>query len=258
MGIITVPAIVWAIVATHSRGGLLGLAAVHFAVFARKYRLNAFVLIPVCIVAAGLVMFTGAFFDRSTLGSSTGSALDDSSMDRLYFWQAALKMAISRPFTGVGLASFRSAVWFYTEHWRGYQDQVAHSTWMTVLGEIGFPGLAAFLAMIYYMFRTISRSYRLLVRANPPPIIRSSVIGLFGGLVGFCVSGTFLTQAYTWQIPILLAFTIAIGRYAASLPIDPDAVAKPDGSASPYSDGGSLATAASFRAAGEASGLEFT
>ncbi len=35
---------------------------------------------------------------------------------------------------------------------------------------------------------------------------------LKGGLIGFMVSGTFLTQAFTWPIYIILALTIALEK----------------------------------------------
>ena len=46
---------------------------------------------------------------------------------------------------------------------------------------------------------------------------------LLAGLAGFMLSGTFLTQGFTWPLYIQLALTVAIGRYAMEL--DPDRTA---------------------------------
>jgi hypothetical protein len=35
---------------------------------------------------------------------------------------------------------------------------------------------------------------------------------LVAGIAGFVVSGTFLTQGFTWPVYILLALAVAVGR----------------------------------------------
>jgi hypothetical protein len=41
---------------------------------------------------------------------------------------------------------------------------------------------------------------------------------LIAGMAGFIVSGTFLTQGFTWPIYIMLALTVAVARRAESMP----------------------------------------
>jgi hypothetical protein len=38
-------------------------------------------------------------------------------------------------------------------------------------------------------------------------------VGTYAGLVGFCVSGTFLSQGFLWPIYIITSISIAIANY---------------------------------------------
>jgi hypothetical protein len=45
------------------------------------------------------------------------------------------------------------------------------------------------------------------------PGIAQTGPALLSGMVGFCTSGTFLTQGFTWPLYILMALTIALTHY---------------------------------------------
>ncbi|OYW60074.1 MAG: hypothetical protein B7Y84_07350 [Azorhizobium sp. 32-67-21] len=44
------------------------------------------------------------------------------------------------------------------------------------------------------------------------PKLHTAAYALAAGLAGFCVSGTFLTQGFTWPFYIIFALTIALSR----------------------------------------------
>lgn len=212
LGRVAVPGILWCIIATQSRGGLIGVFAVFAVIGMRMIRSRLLVaalgaaLILVLAVATNIAV-------RPDLGNSLGG-LDDSALDRIRAWHAALNMAFDRPLFGVGLSNFPESMYFYSERWSNFRDMAAHSTWLTVLAETGLPGFIAFIGMIIAMFKSLTRSMAKLADANAPQIATAMAVSLLAGLCGFCAAGTFLTQAFTWPIYIMLALTVAIGRYA--------------------------------------------
>ncbi|MFO1161063.1 MAG: O-antigen ligase family protein [Reyranellaceae bacterium] len=200
-----------AIIATQSRGGLMGAVAVAGVLGSRMIKSKA------VLIAIGLLALLGLFAAAGISGRSSGGAaesgIDESSMGRLYAWGAAWRMALGRPLTGVGLDNFTSNYFFYSGHWDGMNHAV-HSTWFGVLGETGFPGLIAFLVMIVLTARTAWRTQTSAHRQALPPHVREMSLALPAGIVGFCVSGTFLTQGFTWPFYILLALSAATSQYA--------------------------------------------
>jgi putative inorganic carbon (hco3(-)) transporter len=212
LGLAAIPTILAAIVFTQSRGGLIGVLAVVAASALRMFKVKT--MIAVVGVAVAFVLFSSLQISTRPDISATTAAIDESSMDRLYAWRAAVNMAIARPLTGVGLSNFSDSIYFYTERWATFRDMVAHSTWFTVLGETGFPGAILFVAMIVSTFLSANRSTRLLNSSGAPEIMRAIAPALISALAGFCAAGTFLTQTFTWPIYILVALTVGVRRIA--------------------------------------------
>ncbi len=200
-----------AIIATQSRGGLLGIAAV-LGVFGNRMIRSKALLLAIA-GAALLVLFAAAGISGRSSGGAGEEGIDESSMGRIYAWGAAWNMALSRPLTGVGLDNFVSNYFFYSSHWDG-KNHAVHSTWFGVMGETGFPGIAAFVTMIALSIRTAFRASRRLDANAAPADARAMGVALTAGLPAFCVSGTFLTQGFTWPVYIQLALTVAVERYA--------------------------------------------
>ncbi|MEZ5843440.1 MAG: O-antigen ligase family protein [Hyphomicrobiaceae bacterium] len=201
---------IWAIICTQSRGGLLGILTVFGVVGWRKVR-SKFLLIGVG-GAAALALFIAMGINKRASGGAHEEGIDESAMGRIYAWGAAWKMATSRPLTGVGLDNFVANYFFYSDHWDG-QNHAVHSTWFNVLSETGFPGFLVFVALVVVCLMSTHASGRALQQARAPPAVQAMALALFSGLCGFAVAGTFLTQGFTWPIYILLALTAATGRY---------------------------------------------
>lgn len=196
------------VIATQSRGGLLGIAAVISFFIYQKVK-NPVVV--ACIGAVGIlamVAFAG-IADRQSGGSHEGG-VDESAMGRIYAWQAAINMAIHNPLTGVGVNNFVVNYYFYSPHWDG-KNHAVHSTWFQVLGETGIVGICIFILVIACIYRSLNRVFLINTQLNDEKIAVNAK-ALKGGLIGFMVSGTFLTQAFTWPIYIILALTIALEK----------------------------------------------
>lgn len=200
--------VIYGIVATQSRGGLLGLVAVI------GYFLLTRVKNPLVIVSAftiGLiVLMTVAGISERQSGGAAETGLGESAMGRIYAWQAALSMAFSNPLTGVGLDNFYANYFFHSPFWDG-KNHAVHSTWFQVLAETGFVGFALFTLLLIVLYRILQRSERLVKQIEVTGLV-TTVHALKGGFLGFLVSGTFLTQAFTWPFYIIFSLSIALER----------------------------------------------
>ncbi|MEH0760059.1 O-antigen ligase family protein [Vibrio sp. 16] len=211
LGIVGVLLAIWAVLATQSRGGLLGSLAV-FGMFGLRLIKSKTLLVTLGVIAASALFLAAGISDRQS-GGAAEEGIDASAMGRLYAWEAAFKMAVSNPLTGVGLDNFYVNYFFYSPHWDGLNHAV-HSTWFGVLAETGFLGLLVFIWLIIGLLKT-SRQTMKSLDANPAlfsPLFVATSMAVYAGIVGTIVSGTFLTQGFTWPIYILAALCIAISR----------------------------------------------
>jgi putative inorganic carbon (HCO3(-)) transporter len=212
-GLLGSGAIVWAILCTQSRGGLLGIVAVVGALAARRIRSRAILLGGGAV--ALLLLFAVAGVSGRASGGAGEAGIDESSMGRLEAWKAAVRMAMARPFTGVGLKNYSANFFFYSDWWEGFAKAV-HSTWFSVLSEGGWIAFFLFIAMVVTTTRSALRSADLSSPARAgaayDPATHAMAQALVGGIAGFVVSGTFLTQGFTWPVYILLALSVAVAR----------------------------------------------
>ena len=213
LGFVSIPILFAAIIATQSRGGLLGMLAV-FGVYGYRRVKSKTLFIGISVVAAVALYLLADISGRAS-GGAAEAGVDASAMGRIYAWQAAFGMALDNPFTGVGLDNFYSNYFYYSPHWDGLNHAV-HSTWFGVLAETGFLGLAVFIGFIALLIKsslaTLRRVEQFPDQANP--VIHVTAQALLAGLIGTVVSGTFLTQGFTWPIYILAALVVAVARWA--------------------------------------------
>ena len=200
-----------AIIATQSRGGLLGCIAV-IGIFAWKLVRSKVLLISLGSVAAVVLYLVAGISDRAS-GGAAEQGIDESAMGRIYAWEAAIKMAIDNPLTGVGLNNFFSNYFFYSSHWDGLNHAV-HSTWFGVLAETGFIGLIVFVILIVSLIKTSRVTLERLSNSTThvPPELNAVAYAVYAGLIGTIVSGTFLTQGFNWPIYILAALTVCVSN----------------------------------------------
>ncbi len=202
--------LLYALLATQSRGGLLGFLAVA-SLFAYN-RIRSKVLLfsggGICVV----ILFIFAGISERASGGAAEAGIDESAMGRLYAWEAAWNMALDNPVLGVGINNFYYNYFSYSTHWDGLNHAV-HSTWFGVLAESGFVGFILFVSLIV---STLLMSLSMLKTVNVEhhtPGIRVALNAAPAGIIGFIVSGTFLTQGFIWPIYLQVALVIALNRY---------------------------------------------
>lgn len=209
-GLAGVVIMIAAIIATQSRGGLLGLLAV-MAVFGHRYIRSKIILVALAVIAA-FALATLAGLSSRISGGAHEAGLDASSMGRIHAWHTALEMVSANPLTGVGLNNFIANYYFYTAAWDG-KPHAVHSTWLGVLAETGIIGFLLFMAMVIVLSVRLLKHSKLLDAENAPESLRTTALAALAGMAGFAVAGTFLTQGFEWPLYILTAFAIALARY---------------------------------------------
>ncbi len=213
-----------AIIATQSRGGLLGIASV-IGVFAYRRIRSKSLLMLIGSAALALLFIVAGVSDRAS-GGAHEEGVDESAMGRLHAWGAAWRMALDHPLTGVGIDNFLPNYFFYSDFWDG-QNHAVHSTWFGVLAETGVLGFACFMLMVVLVVRMAAAAQKRLAQTYGGPESRHAYLlaqATFAGLISFMVSGTFLTMGFTWPLYILIGLAVAVDRYSRGL----SAVARSD------------------------------
>lgn len=203
--------LVFAVVATQSRGGILALSGVGFYYWLKSDRkiLGAIgIVIIVCFVFA---IAPQQFFDRMDTLTKTGEERDGSAQGRIFAWKAAINMALDNPVLGVGVGHFP------VKYGAQYQPkefglnaipwQTAHSSYFLLLGELGFPGIVFILGFIISNIVASERLLRQLKREGSKDFIAEKhlVIAFNASLIGFAIGGAFLSAAYYPHLYILAA-----------------------------------------------------
>lgn len=171
-----------AIVGTHSRGALVGLAAMGlFFLLKSRQRLFPLILGIMFLIALPFVMPEHWFERMHTIETYEE---DNSAMERLRAWRNATNLASER-FLGGGY----DALIFW-----GGRD--AHSIYFEVLGEHGVLGLGLFLMLGLLTWMKASR-VRKLCRSDPAQQWASDLMAMVQvSLIGYAAAGAFLGLAY--------------------------------------------------------------
>ena len=134
---------------------------------------------------------------------------------RVAIWKRGLGYMAEHPIVGVGLGNFGAAEAFSdrnrarTAAGKGWQTSAAHNSFIQAGVESGVTGLAIFLALLVVSIRACS--WRAPPNATPAELDELAIArALAGGLVGYCVAGFFLSQAYSPLLYCLLGLVAAL------------------------------------------------
>jgi putative inorganic carbon (HCO3(-)) transporter len=200
------------ILASASRGALLGGAAVMAYMLLRsKYKTRALVI----GVVGGTLFFLAIPPEQKQRLSMSGT--DGTSVSRITYWKHGIEMTNDHPFLGIGYGNW---VAYYQDH-IGYvnRKEVAHNSFIEAASELGYSGFVALLLLIGCTFFLNARSRALAIRAGPNGRLTFHLaLGLDGALLGFMVSGFFISALYYPYLWINLAMTVGLNTVAKNLP----------------------------------------
>ncbi|NYJ01431.1 hypothetical protein HNR19_002129 [Nocardioides thalensis] len=197
--------LVVALLATFSRGALVGLAAALLvAVVLGAVRLStaAAVAAAAAVVVGALWAANAAVVDRSLEEKSNIAA--DNVSSRATTATMAARMTAASPLLGQGPGGFAEARdRFVPADLADVDESVAHQMYLDVSAELGLLGLAAFLAAIGYAVRGALRARR---SPDHRPLAQAVLIAFAATLVAAC----FLSEQFYLPVWLLVALGAAV------------------------------------------------
>ena len=211
--IVTLVLMLLAVIATQSRGALIGLMAltiIYILGTKRKF-------LGIFIISIGFIFVTQVVSDKWTSRMQTIQSADEDSsfMGRVKAWQVSSAIALENPIFGGGFRVVQSH-----DIWNQFKDApgllgfvdtpilnrsgvAAHSIWFEVLSDQGFPGLLLFVLLIVNAFLTC-KEIRVLVKLQSTSQIWAADLAnvISASLVVYCVSGSLLSAAY-FELPYI-------------------------------------------------------
>lgn len=184
------------IVASSSRGGLVGAAAVGLWWVARsKHRVRS--LLAILLVGAA----TWAVVPPEQKARFETAGEDRTSTARTDRWKAGIKLANDYPVLGIGYKNWGIL----------YGGWLSHNVFIEAWAELGYTGLISFLLLIGVTFWINARTRKLLLGARTSSdFMKHMAHGLDGALIGFMASGFFVTVLYYPFFWINLAMTVSL------------------------------------------------
>lgn len=211
----------FAVVGSQSRGALVALIATGFVFWLRSHGKILSSIAIVAAIAVAISFMPDSWVER--MNTIRNYEADGSAMGRLAIWRMALGFALMRPLVGGGFRAFYSQqILDYYFPGSGVRAAAAHSIWLEVLGEHGFPTFAVWLAMlaggILYTLR-IAR-----IAKDEPSLRWAYDLARMTqvSIVAYCSGGTFLSLAYWdvfWTLMALIGATHALVVAAKPAPV---------------------------------------
>lgn len=192
---------------TFSRGGLgallIGLVCVlTLTRLKARHRMLFAVAVVVAIVLVGAIVLSGEWLVTNVLDvRSNGSA-----MNRVYMAEGAIRMWLDHPF-GVGIDNYQVVYPKYRDPRAEPGIVESHTAYITVLVEMGFLGLAAFLWLLWRFF---ARAALPASRRACDATTRALAVGAFAAGAGMSA------QAFTYSLEGSKFWWFAIGLGAAA------------------------------------------
>lgn len=225
------------VVATKSRGGFLGLVAVIGYCFIFSPRKKMGLVIGGLLLMCGLAVVPDSYWEEMATINRDAESDVGTGAHRKNLWSVAVNMFLANPLFGVGLNNFPwnagdyMPVELLEKEGRNYMGTAAHSVYFTILSETGAAGTLVIVAIIYFSVKSIRR---LLAQARKIEAstglgdeARSNILemkgmayGLGGGMLGYGVSGIFLTAFVYPHFWYVVALIVAVATVTERMTVD--------------------------------------
>lgn len=190
-------------ISSSSRGAMVGGAAVLlWVLFKSRHKVKGMVALAV----VGTIAFT--FVPSEVMERFDRAGEDKTSINRMIRWEKGLEMAAEHPLFGVGYKNWAVAD---SRLFDGEGELLSHNIFIECMSELGYVGLFVFVLMI---LSTLIANYQTRKLAPDRPYVVAMAHGLDGALIGFLVSGFFVTVLYYPYFWINLAMTMALNGVA--------------------------------------------
>jgi putative inorganic carbon (hco3(-)) transporter len=197
------------VLASYSRGALLGTIAVAFVFWLKSKRKLASLVALGCTLAAILAFMPQKWWDR--MYTISRYQTQGSAENRLYIWRVAWLLAKKHPLTGAGFHATRLPSVIYSVVPEGGPVLEIHSIWFQMLGEQGFIVFFIWLGMI--LFSVYETFVVLRLTRNSPDLAWASDLARMGqiSILAYAVTGTFLPLS-SWDVFFTILVMISATR----------------------------------------------
>ncbi len=209
-----------AVVATHSRGGLIALFTVAVLIVLRSRNIIAGLMF---VLLSGFLVLQLAPTDwADRMQTITAAEQDESFMGRVAAWKVSTAIAVEHPIFGGGFRAIQSyPVWDKFINKPGLLDFIetpdvgrsgvaAHSIWFEVLGDLGFVGFFIFVALFVNAIFTHRDIRRLVRRAGTEQRWAGDLADMvLIALFVYLVAGSLLSVAY-FEFPYICMMLLEV------------------------------------------------
>lgn len=191
---------------SHSRGALLGIAAMVLVMWLRTEKKVSSGVLIVLVALALLPFMPQEWWDR--MATIKTYEQDESAGGRINAWWMAFNIAKSN-FFGLGfMVPGPESCALYSPN--PLDCRAAHSIYFMVLGEHGFIGLFLFLLMWFFVWRSAGR-----LRKQGQKLPQTQWLSHLGAmcqvsLAGYAVGGAFLSLSY-YDLPYNILILVVLG-----------------------------------------------
>jgi O-antigen ligase len=211
-------------IVTFSRGGFIGLMGVGAYIWFRSPRkmVTTFliVILATFVVLSAPKKYWGEVRSITEEGTKKGSG-----EERIYTWKIGWEMFLDNPLFGVGQGNFP---WDFRQyelesgheeglHTRSIAGRAAHSLYFQLLPELGLTGGVIFFLLLINFLRCIRNIRSAGKRGDPHKKLEAPYKDYFylsyameGSLVGYLVSGLFISIFYYPNFWLLISFAYTI------------------------------------------------
>jgi O-antigen ligase len=208
------------VVVTASRGGFVGLVIAGAAViFFSEKRARNLVLVGI----ASVVFWFLIPADYKAEVQSISNTEDNTRLDRIYSWERGWEMFLDNPILGVGAGNYPWRVHEYElksgsnfGQRRMLGGRAAHSLYFTLLPELGLAGSIAVLLLLARFFKSARVTLGLMAESGRKETeeLRAVLRGVVVGMIGFLVTGIFISVLYYPQMWYLIAMGLVLSRFS--------------------------------------------
>lgn len=193
------------IISSSSRGAVLGgLAVVCLMLLQSRSKWRG------VVVAALFLLVTYSFVPAEQLSRLYAVGTDATSLNRMARWSKGLEMVSMYPFLGVGYGNWGVA----DARFFGGNGDLCHNIFIECASELGYLGLAAFLSLIFITFKNNHDTRKMVKETEDSAFITSMAHGLDGALLGYLVTGFFVTVMYYPYFWVNLGMSVALNSAA--------------------------------------------
>jgi O-antigen ligase len=199
-----------AIIASHSRSGTVGLAAMTLFLAAHTVKRR-----PGLVFGGALLLILALPLAPSSYWNRVASITDESQDDtgsreaRSILLRESWQAFLSNPITGVGAGQFKN----YKPEERLEAWRESHNVVLQVAAELGVLGLFIFGYLVVRAARAPGQTKRLLRRTAVPPaeadFFQAHAAAITAALAGWFICALFASVAYHWTFYYLLALAVA-------------------------------------------------